>query len=46
MVTLPPLELRSGYASGFDQEMVDAPSANAFKGRPHKLIQTRVGFFS
>jgi len=30
---------------GLDQEMVDAPSISAFKGRLDKLKQTRVGFF-
>jgi len=34
-----------GRWNSLDQEMVDVPSVNAFKGRLEKVRQTRVGFF-
>jgi len=33
-----------GCWNSLDQETIDAPSITAFKGRLHKLRQTRVGF--
>jgi len=34
-----------GRWNSLDQEMMDAPSVNAFKRRLDKVGQTRVGFF-
>ena len=34
-----------GRWNSLDQEMVDAPSVSAFKGRLDKVRQTRVDFF-